>query len=175
MCVSFSLSVFLFHAVPRVQSRSSKVPKQVEEMIDEKCRSLNKTGVPKGSALHLAQWMKGQLDKQVVESDPIDPDPEVAIEEWSVEQVATRSKELKLVDTDGILCKTLNGAGSNLKLTDAHLEDGSTYDGDDDNRSVSKSTTSDSQVSVFCCVLNKEFISSLTFDVDNCSLESPQQ
>lgn len=115
-------------------------------MIDEKCRSLNKTGVPKGSALHLAQWMKGQLDKQVVESDPIDSDPEAAIEEWSLEQVANRSKELKLVDTDGNVCKAINGAGSHIKLTEGHLEDSSTYDGDDDNRSVSKSTTSDSQV-----------------------------
>ncbi|XP_055538201.1 uncharacterized protein LOC129725873 isoform X1 [Wyeomyia smithii] len=130
------------------QSKTSKVPRQVEELIDEKCRNMNKTGVPKGSALHLAQWMKGQLDKQVVESDPIDSDPEQTIEEWSLEQVTNRSKELKLVDTDGNLCKTLNGAGSNMKLTDAHLEDSSTYDGDDDNRSVSKSTTSDSQITV---------------------------
>ncbi|XP_058835219.1 uncharacterized protein LOC131692276 isoform X2 [Topomyia yanbarensis] len=130
------------------QSRSSKVPKQVEEMIDEKCRSMNKTGVPKGSALHLAQWMKGQLDKQVVESDPIDSDPEQTIEEWSIEQVANRSKELKLLDTDGNLCQTVNGLGSSGKLLDAQLEDGSTFEGDDDNRSVSKSTTSDSQITV---------------------------
>ncbi|XP_055595620.1 uncharacterized protein LOC129746143 isoform X2 [Uranotaenia lowii] len=167
------------------QLRSSKVPRQVEELIDEKCRSLNKSGgVPKGSALHLAQWMKGQLDKQVVESDPIDSDPEQTIEEWSIEQVANRSKELKLVDKDGNLCATqpaisptgggclMNGGiglgldgggsgslgGSNSKLGDAGagstaggdalLEDGSTYDGDDDNRSVSKSTTSDSQITV---------------------------
>lgn len=150
----------------RPQSRSSKVPKQVEELIDEKCRSLNKTGVPKGSALHLAQWMKGQLDKQVVESDPIDSDPELAIEEWSLEQVTNRSKELKLVDPDGNLCRTTTttaaavkvngigassvagGSGSTSKLTDGgHTEDSSTFDGEDDNRSVSKSTTSDSQVS----------------------------
>ncbi|XP_038107189.1 uncharacterized protein LOC6035972 isoform X4 [Culex quinquefasciatus] len=148
------------------QSRSSKVPKQVEELIDEKCRSLNKTGVPKGSALHLAQWMKGQLDKQVVESDPIDSDPELAIEEWSLEQVTNRSKELKLVDPDGNLCRTTTataavkvngigassvagGSGSTSKLTDGgHTEDSSTFDGEDDNRSVSKSTTSDSQITV---------------------------
>ncbi|XP_037723544.1 flocculation protein FLO11-like [Drosophila subpulchrella] len=37
---------------------------QIELLIDEKCRILNKTGTPKSSALHLANWMKGQLDKQ---------------------------------------------------------------------------------------------------------------
>lgn len=170
--MSVCLFHFLFHAVSRVQSRSSKVPKQVEEMIDEKCRNLNKTGVPKGSALHLAQWMKGQLDKQVVESDPIDSDPEAAIEEWSVEQVTNRSKELKLVDTDGNVCKAINGTGSNLKLTEAHLEDSSTYDGDDDNRSVSKSTTSDSQVSETWKYFSERSLKISLYDLDNRSLKS---
>ncbi|XP_053676262.1 uncharacterized protein LOC128726473 [Anopheles nili] len=139
------------------QSRLNKIPKQVEELIDEKCRKLNKTGVPQGSALHLAQWMKGQLDKQVIESDPIDSDPEQVVEDWSIEQVTNRSKELNLVVTDGSpyksasLCNDTN-VGIILKTTTAETQlptdDSSAFDDDDDNKSVSKSTTSDSQITV---------------------------
>lgn len=39
--------------------------KHLNEIIDEKCRTLDKAGTPRGSALHLAQWIKCQLDKQV--------------------------------------------------------------------------------------------------------------
>lgn len=35
-------------------------------MIDEKCRSLNKSGTCRGNAIHLAQWMKGQFDDSVI-------------------------------------------------------------------------------------------------------------
>lgn len=48
------------------QIKQSKVSRQIEEIIDEKCRFLNKTGTSKGSAIHLAQWMKGQLDTEPV-------------------------------------------------------------------------------------------------------------
>lgn len=41
------------------------VSRHFEEIIDEKCRMLNKSGTSRGSALHLAQWMKGQLDESV--------------------------------------------------------------------------------------------------------------
>lgn len=47
------------------QSKESLVSKHFEDIIDEKCRMLNKTGTSRGSALHLAQWMKGQLDDSV--------------------------------------------------------------------------------------------------------------
>lgn len=37
---------------------------KIDEMIDEKCRQLNKTGgTSKGGAYHLAKWMKGQLEE----------------------------------------------------------------------------------------------------------------
>lgn len=50
-----------------LQNKSTKVSKQVEEIIDEKCRILNKTGTARGSAIHhLSLWMKGQLDCVVI-------------------------------------------------------------------------------------------------------------
>ncbi|XP_035907050.1 uncharacterized protein LOC118509900 isoform X2 [Anopheles stephensi] len=143
------------------QSRLSRVPKQVEELIDEKCRKLNKTGVPQGSALHLAQWMKGQLNKQIIESDPIDSEPEQLVEEWSVEQVTNRSKELNLVDSDGSPYRSAsqcNGTGGGMgtvtkasgsgTVSQPPADDNSAFEDDDDNKSVSKSTTSDSQITV---------------------------
>lgn len=39
--------------------------RQYDELIDEKCRQLNKSGTSHDSALHLAQWMKGQFDESV--------------------------------------------------------------------------------------------------------------
>ncbi|XP_058054825.1 uncharacterized protein LOC131206324 [Anopheles bellator] len=133
------------------QPRLIRVSRQVEELIDEKCRKLNKTGVPQGSALHLAQWMKGQLDKQVIESDPIDSDPEQNIEEWSAEQVTNRSKELNLVDSNGtvqMLAANSNGNEESAGDPQPPADDSSTFEEGDDNKSVSKSTTSDSQITV---------------------------
>lgn len=40
--------------------------KPFEELVDEKCRQINKNGISHGSALHLAQWMKGQFDESVI-------------------------------------------------------------------------------------------------------------
>lgn len=39
--------------------------RKLEVLIDEKCRILNKTGTPKGTAIHLAKWMKEQIQKLV--------------------------------------------------------------------------------------------------------------
>lgn len=44
---------------------TSKVSRHVENYIDEQCRILNMNGTSHGSALHLAQWMKGQFDDSV--------------------------------------------------------------------------------------------------------------
>uniref|UniRef100_A0A336N172 CSON004268 protein n=1 Tax=Culicoides sonorensis TaxID=179676 RepID=A0A336N172_CULSO len=88
---------------------TSNVSKQIEEFIDEKCRNLNKSGTSKGGALHLAQWMKFQLEKQAIESEPIDSDPDDEtnkIKDWSPEEVQKRSTELKLIDENGVCCKT---------------------------------------------------------------------
>lgn len=41
--------------------------KPFEELVDEKCRQINKNGTSHDSALHLAQWMKGQFDESVIE------------------------------------------------------------------------------------------------------------
>ncbi|XP_035793090.1 uncharacterized protein LOC118467123 isoform X3 [Anopheles albimanus] len=129
------------------QARLNTMPKQVEELIDEQCRKLNKTGVPQGSALHLAQWMKGQLDKQVIESEPIDSDPEQQVEDWTIEKVTNRSKELNLVDSNGSL-KGLPASSTKVHSTEQVPADEISMFEDDEDKSFSKSTTSDSQVTV---------------------------
>lgn len=129
-----------------IKARLNTMPKQVEELIDEQCRKLNKTGVPQGSALHLAQWMKGQLDKQVIESEPIDSDPEQQVEDWTIEKVTNRSKELNLVDSNGSL-KGLPASSTKVHSTEQVPADEISMFEDDEDKSFSKSTTSDSQVS----------------------------
>lgn len=87
-------------------NRSSS--EQIEKLIDEKCRILNKTGTARSSALHLANWMKGQLDKQqqqarlaAVQSPETvvtleDDDQDECITYWTRQQLENRTKELNL-------------------------------------------------------------------------------
>lgn len=163
------------------------VTKHIEDIIDEKCRILNKNGTPKGGALHLAHWMKCQFDTQQqkhrnlmnavmngrggpivelvetetgsfrsdtmgsqadinmdTESEEKDTDDE-RIEDWTVEQVRKRSRELKLLDGTGHQM-TLKSASSSQVTHDELMTD----DGDEEHRSKSpsRSTTSDSQITV---------------------------
>lgn len=168
--------------------------KHIEDIIDEKCRILNKNGTPKGGALHLAQWMKCQFDSQQqrhknlmnaaalggggsatimdsgdresrasLRSDPFellpaeshmdlesdqekDTDDE-RIEDWTVEQVRKRSRELKLIDASGhqvaFRSPTSPQANQEVPMT--------TDDNNEEERrskSPSRSTTSDSQITV---------------------------
>ena len=102
----------------------------MEQIIDEKCSLLSRNGISKEGTVHLAQWMKGQFNKQVCPSDPIesDEDENSQLQDWSEEDVKRRSSELNLLDCS--------------KTTEGNLSE-------DDQKSCSKSTTSDSQVN-FC-------------------------
>lgn len=171
------------------QPKVSKVSKQIEEIIDEKCRYLNKSGTSKGSAIHLAQWMKGQLDSQVAkhtnglrsgssaggdqnhndnnddDNGDVDDDDDDAtseeehIEDWSDAKVRERSKELQLIDENG-LCSapppsTKPDAATFRRFHHDHHRPATADEAtlseftEDESKSASKSTTSDSQVSVY--------------------------
>uniref|UniRef100_A0A1B0C9I8 Putative guanine nucleotide exchange factor n=1 Tax=Lutzomyia longipalpis TaxID=7200 RepID=A0A1B0C9I8_LUTLO len=137
--------------------------RQLEEFIDEKCRQMNKSGTPRGGALHLAQWMKGQLDQAISkhesertallsQSEPTESEPEdETIEEWTSEQVRKRSRELQLIDPTG-RCHVSKIDSNALRSKDS-INGGATRVDDlsgaseveDESKSASRSTTSDSQ------------------------------
>lgn len=99
----------------------------MERLIDEKCNLLSKSGISKEGSVHLAQWMKGQFNKQVCASEPIESDDEEnSQQDWSEEDVRRRSTELRLL-------------GDAKKSVEENVSD-------DEQKSASKSTTSDSQV-----------------------------
>ncbi|XP_068154426.1 uncharacterized protein PsGEF isoform X2 [Drosophila tropicalis] len=107
---------------------------QIELLIDEKCRILNKTGTPKSSALHLANWMKGQLDKQQqqarlaaiarsqeeisAEDEQLifnsDSEQDERITYWTRQQLEKRTKELNLAKENGGLSAKPNFGGKRL-------------------------------------------------------------
>ena len=68
---------------------------QLDHFIDEKCSMLSKKGVSKEGSVHLAQWMKGQFNNK--ESIREEFDDEEGNQDWSAEEVAKRSKELRLM------------------------------------------------------------------------------
>ena len=133
-------------------------------LIDEKCRILNKNGTPKSSALHLANWMKGQLDKQqeqarlavAISCENLRPEDEHLLQSdseqderityWTRQQLEKRTKELNLAKEQGYLSAKPNFSGKRLSgveelsMSDAFSEGMSQF-------SQSHSTTSDSQVS----------------------------
>lgn len=108
---------------------SPKITRRMERLIDEKCNLLSKSGIgiSKEGTVHLAQWMKGQFNKQACASEPIESDEEEnsQLQDWSEEDVKRRSSELNLLDES--------------KKPEEILSE-------DEQKSVSKSTTSDSQV-----------------------------
>lgn len=115
---------------------------------------LNKAGTSKGGALHLAQWMKGQLDKEAI-TNPIteadnnaneDDDDDENIAEWSPEMLKKRSRELQLVDANGVCQNLKHDIG---KRCDSRMEEILLSEIDESSKSPSRSTTSDSQVSLF--------------------------
>ncbi|KAL1138817.1 hypothetical protein AAG570_008879, partial [Ranatra chinensis] len=62
----------------------------VDDLIEHRCRQLGKAGVSKGSALHLAQWMRGQLGSEGAASPDTEPEPEV----WSPGTLRKRTEEI---------------------------------------------------------------------------------
>ena len=114
-----------------------KITKQLEELIDEKCNLLSKSGVSKEGTVHLAQWMKGQFNKQVCASEPIESDEDNSqMQDWSIEEVRKRSTELHLLNdtTTGGAAKSKQEDFLNLSEVEDELKSGAS------------NTTSDSQV-----------------------------
>jgi hypothetical protein len=101
-----------------------KIAKVLEELIDEKCNLLSKSGVSKEGSVHLAQWMKGQFNKHSIpefEEDEREQD-------WSAEEVVKRSKELQLMHE--------------IKKIDESEDEQQSQQSQKSQQSVSKSTTS---------------------------------
>ncbi|XP_049804965.1 uncharacterized protein LOC126248203 [Schistocerca nitens] len=110
---------------PAVEGRSpANSRQQLDELIELRCRRLGKSGASKGSALHLAQWMRGQLGGAGGAMTPEDePEPEV----WSPETLRKRQPTIAVAGC------------SNTRLEE--------LESSDTERSHSHST-SDSQVTV---------------------------
>ncbi|XP_055855925.1 serine-rich adhesin for platelets isoform X2 [Episyrphus balteatus] len=142
------------------QRYSTNPAEQFEMLIDEKCRILNKTGTSKASALHLANWMKGQLDKQQEEARLAaerarenlrkedehllysDGENYEKITYWTRAQLENRTKELNLAKEQGNLRAQPNFAGKRLSgVEELNMSEC-------DNKSQSHSTTSDSQITI---------------------------
>ena len=101
-----------------------KIAKVLEELIDEKCNLLSKSGVSKEGSVHLAQWMKGQFNKNSIPEFEEDDS-----RDWSAEEVVKRSKELQLMHE----IKKIDESEDEQQSQKSQL-------------SASKSTTSGSQV-----------------------------
>lgn len=118
-------------------SEHKEIQKQIDALIELKCKQLGKGGAHgKYNAIHLEQWMKGQLDNE----DLLDtPDMEPMYEEWTEEMVTKRSKELQLIDEEG----NIKSKGE-VKRVENRVEE---VIFSDHEQSPSKSTTTESQVS----------------------------
>ncbi|CAO1418624.1 unnamed protein product [Diamesa tonsa] len=123
-----------------------KITKQLEELIDEKCNLLSKSGVSKEGTVHLAQWMKGQFNKQVCASEPIESDEDNSqMQDWSIEEVRKRSTELHL------LHDTTTGAATTKPKQEDFLN---LSEVEDELKSGASNTTSDSQITVRSSPIN---------------------
>lgn len=101
--------------------------------------------------------MKGQLDKEsernpIVETDANanetaeeTEEEEEDLDDWSPEKLRKRSRELQLVDENGI-CQTMKHDVG--KRSESRTEDMILSEIDEESKSPSRSTTSDSQVSL---------------------------
>uniref|UniRef100_A0A1I8NSQ2 Uncharacterized protein n=1 Tax=Stomoxys calcitrans TaxID=35570 RepID=A0A1I8NSQ2_STOCA len=144
------------------------VSEQIEKLIDEKCRILNKTGTSKSSALHLANWMKGQLDKQQEQARQVvarfipEPHPNDKIRHeqeddasgaeqadehityWTRQQLEKRTQELNLSKENGLSAQA-NFGGKRHSGVDVLSMSGFSQSEAASQISQSHSTTSDSQ------------------------------
>ena len=104
----------------------------MDELIEHRCRQLGKGSANKGSALHLAQWMKGELGAGP--TGPLSPETESEPEIWSPAALRRRAEEL---------------GGGGLKAPARSLSRCEEIELSDHERSQSRCTehsTSDSQV-----------------------------
>lgn len=79
---------------PKDMEMAKGSTKQLNELIDHKCRQLGKTKTSKGGAMHLAEWMKGQLAAENDSEDKTIPEPEPEI--WSQEELKRRTNQLQV-------------------------------------------------------------------------------
>lgn len=112
-------------------TENADAQRQIDEIIEHKCKQLSKTNSStKSNAIHLEQWMKGQLGQNHQDSVEVEPE----IEMWTLEMVRKRSEELQLLD-----------GKSEVKRSESRCEEIILSDHD---QSPSKSTTTESQVSL---------------------------
>ncbi|KAH0816326.1 hypothetical protein GEV33_006465 [Tenebrio molitor] len=115
---------------------TKKMQKQIDALIEHKCKQLSKNNSGKGNAIHLEKWMKGHLDTDIADEAELEP----LSEEWTEEMLRKRSQELQLIDAQGnITCR------NEPRKIDSRCEDINLSDHD---QSPSKSTTTESQVTV---------------------------
>lgn len=110
--------------------------KQIDELIEHKCKELSKTS-SKGGAIHLEQWMKGQLGCSPLEENfDHEPEPEF----WTEEELRKRTEDLQLVDVVGraLLTQKDDNAREENRCDDPNASD--------HDHSPSRSTTTESQV-----------------------------
>ncbi|KAJ8935939.1 hypothetical protein NQ314_012560 [Rhamnusium bicolor] len=122
------------------QNDCKEIQKQIDALIEHKCKQLCKTSFnSKCNAIHLEQWMKGQLDGEI----PVDTsEMEPVYEEWTEEMLRKRSEELQLIDAQGnVTCTT------DIKRNESRCEEVILSDQD---QSPSKSTTTESQCHKNC-------------------------
>lgn len=112
--------------------------RHLDELIEHRCRQLGKSGASKGSALHLAQWIKGQLGGAAMTPDE-EPEPEI----WSPETLRRRSEQLQLM-----------GVRSESRCEEFELSDTERSQSRSTERSRSQ-TSSDSQVLTVSTMLSK--------------------
>lgn len=125
--------IVILQGRPYVNSSVSlEMQKHLDELIEHKCKQLSKTCNNKGGAIHLEQWMKGQLGNRRSDSPEEEPEPET----WTEEELRKRTAELKLSETH-IVAPTSNER-------DDRCEELILSDHD---QSPSRSTTTESQVS----------------------------
>ncbi|RZF40107.1 hypothetical protein LSTR_LSTR002510 [Laodelphax striatellus] len=87
-------SMSLKRQTPVSAAAEARLPRGLDELIDHRCRQLGKSG-SKGSALHLAQWMKGQLGGSA--DDQLSPESEPEqLEVWSQEELRRREEIIQI-------------------------------------------------------------------------------
>ncbi|XP_030756951.1 uncharacterized protein LOC115882842 [Sitophilus oryzae] len=117
---------------------NKEAKRQIECLIEHKCKQMGRTSFNgKCNAIHLEQWMKGQLD----EAGPHSPVIEQLNEDWTEEMLRKRSEELQLIDPLGNITSYGDTRRHENKCEELTLSD-------QDEHSPSKSTTTESQVTV---------------------------
>ncbi|XP_008201022.1 uncharacterized protein PsGEF isoform X2 [Tribolium castaneum] len=121
---------------PQNINENSEMQKQIDALIEHKCKQLSKNNSGKGNAIHLEKWMKGHLDSDIADEAELEP----LSEEWTEEMLRKRSEELQLIDAQGNVTSR-----NDTRRIESRCEDNNLSDHD---QSPSKSTTTESQVTV---------------------------